>query len=244
MIEYLRGLFFVPKCILCGEVLTDSRDSVFCPKCRLEYEKLKRHPCKLCGREQTLCRCMPERLIGERPIAVLHLLEYDGEISRRILSLLKKKNLRALQNFLSCELADSVFRFFDGDFKDCHMTFAPRSPKNIRLYGFDQSEILCRKISDRLNIPMVKIFRHAHSSRQQKMLNTAERGQNAETSYGLCRHLPQISGRLIIIDDIVTTGSTTAKLVRLAHEAGYSEIFVASVARTPYRRKEKREGNW
>lgn len=172
----------------------------------------------------------------------MHLFEYDGELPQRILYLLKRKNLRALQKFLSDELADAVFRLLDGDFEDCHMTFAPRSPKSIRLYGFDQAEALCRGISDRLEIPMAEIFRHARRSQQQKTLNTAERGQNAEKSYELCRRLPRQSGRLILIDDVVTTGSTAAKLVRLAREAGYSEIVIASVARTPYRKQEKREG--
>lgn len=242
MIEFLKGLLFVRKCVFCGEVLIDSADSVFCPKCRLEYEKLKRRPCKLCGKPQTLCHCMPEKLTGERPVSAVHLFEYDGELPQRILYLLKRKNLRALQKFLSDELADAVFRLLDGDFEDCHMTFAPRSPKSIRLYGFDQAEALCRGISDRLEIPMAEIFRHARRSQQQKTLNTAERGQNAEKSYELCRRLPRQSGRLILIDDVVTTGSTAAKLVRLAREAGYSEIVIASVARTPYRKQEKREG--
>ena len=242
MIEFLRGLLFVRKCIFCGGVLIDSADSVFCPKCRLEYEKLKRRPCKLCGKPQTLCRCMPEKLTGERPVSAVHLFEYDGELPQRILYLLKRKNLRALQRFLSDELADAVSCLLDGDFEDCRMTFAPRSPKSIRLYGFDQAEALCCGIADRLDIPMTKIFRHARRSQQQKTLSTAERGENAEKSYELCRGLPRPSARLIIIDDVVTTGSTAAKLVRLAREAGYAEIVIASVARTPYRKQEKREG--
>ena len=242
MIEFLKGLLFVRKCIFCGEVLTDSAGSVFCPKCRLEYEKGKRRPCKLCGKPQTLCRCMPEKLAGERAVSAVHLFEYDGELPRRILYLLKRKNLRVLQKFLSGELAEAVSHLLDGDFDDCHMTFAPRSPKSIRLYGFDQAEALCRGISDRLGIPMVDIFRHARRSQQQKTLSTAERGENAEKSYELCRGRLHPTGRLIIIDDVVTTGSTAAKLVRLAHEAGYTKVVVASVARTPYRKQEKREG--
>lgn len=242
MIEFFKRLLFVPKCILCGEVLTDSEDAVFCPKCRLEYEKLKRRPCKLCGKPQPFCRCMPERLSREGPVTAVHLMEYREEFSHRILSLFKKKNLRALQKFLSRELADAVFGVLDEKGGEYQVTSVPRSPKNRRLYGFDQSEILCREISDRLNLPAVKIFRHVRGSRQQKTLDTAERGQNAEKSYELCLPMPAGGDGLVIVDDVVTTGSTAARLVRLAREAGYSEIVVASVARTPYRRQEKREG--
>ncbi len=240
MIEFLKGLLFVRKCIFCGEVLTEKTDSVFCPKCRLEYEKLKRVPCRICGKKQTLCRCMPENDSGLACSAV-HLFEYDDELSRRILFLLKRKNLRVLQQFLSREIAFAISGALGDDVSHYSITFAPRAPKSIRVYGFDQAKRLCRGISGALGIPMVELFRHRRYSEQQKRLNAEARGENARKSYELHHGFVQKTKGLIIVDDVITTGSTVMTLSLLAREAGFSEILIATAARTPYWKKEKRK---
>ena len=237
MTNFLRGLLFVRKCILCGEVLTDG--TVFCGKCRLEYEKLGRLPCRLCGKKQTLCRCIPESCRGVVSSAV-HLFEYDEDISRRVVSLFKTKNLHVLQDFLIKELAAALSDAVGDELSHYSVTFAPRSAKNIRVYGFDQARILCEGLSDALHIPMTEPFRHARRFGEQKLLDSEKRAENAEKSYALRRRWTRESERLILVDDVVTTGNTAARLARLAREAGYSEILLATAARTPYRKNEQK----
>ena len=242
MTDFLRRLFFVRKCILCGEVLAGEGDAVFCEKCRLEYEKRGRIPCGVGGKKQTLCRCMPEVCRGAVTCAV-HLFEYDDEISRRVVSLLKKKDLRVLQDFLVRELSAAVKGVIGTRLSRFSVTFAPRAPKSIRVYGFDQAQLLCEGISSTLGIPMTELFCHARRLGEQKLLSSDKRAENAEKSYALRRGWTRKSEGLILVDDVITTGSTAARLARLAREAGYSEIVVATVARTPYRKNEQKVRN-
>ena len=197
------------------------------------------HIYTICGKKQTLCRCIPESCRGVVSSAV-HLFEYDEDISRRVVSLFKTKNLRVLQDFLIKELAAALSDAVGDELSHYSVTFAPRSAKNIRVYGFDQARILCEGLSDALHIPMTEPFRHARRFGEQKLLDSEKRAENAEKSYALRRRWTRESERLILVDDVVTTGNTAARLARLAREAGYSEILLATAARTPYRKNEQK----
>ena len=231
MIELWKNLFFVRKCLLCGEILTESMEGVFCPKCRLEYEKLKRRPCRACGKPQSACGCMPDKLKHEVAWTV-HLFAYDDPLSKTVIFSLKRRDFKPLQVFLGEELA-SLF----GDVAEYEITFAPRKPKSVREYGFDQAEALARVISDEKNVPLADIFTHARRSELQKNLNAEARAENAEKSYALQRSFTREREKLIIVDDVMTTGSTMAKLVSLAKEAGYKEIATVCVARTVHEKE-------
>lgn len=237
MIDFLKGLLFARKCLLCGTVLPDAgRETVFCPKCRLEYEKLGRIPCRSCGKRQTECRCIPDKL-GSTVAFAVHLFEFDGELSRKVIYTLKHQNLAVLQHFLARELSEAAVRALGDSVQDFDVTYVPRKPKSVREYGFDQAKLLCALVAKNLDIPMVTLFCHAHHSELQKNLDAAARAENAEKSYALVRkHRCEREG-LLIVDDVMTTGSTMARLATLAREAGYQTRGVLCVARTPRREK-------
>ncbi|MBQ8497716.1 MAG: ComF family protein [Clostridia bacterium] len=229
MIDFLKGLFFVRKCLVCSAVLPDAeKDTAFCPKCLLEYEKLGRTICKKCGKQEKDCACMPDSLKGKISFSA-HLFAYESALSKTVIFALKRQNLSTLQNFLVSQLANRLFSY---DLSDYTVTYAPRKPKSVREYGFDQAEILAQGIAKTLELPFEDIFSHAHFSKLQKELNAKERAENAEKSYKLRRDvIPETKG-LLIVDDVMTTGSTMAALISLAKEAGYEKVAVVCVAKT------------
>ncbi len=229
MIDFLKGLFFVRKCVICSAVLPDGeKDTAFCPKCLLEYEKLERAVCKKCGKKEKECECIPFPLKNQVVFSV-HLFAYQSELSKNLIFALKRQNRAVLQNFLSSALAKRLSVY---DLSDYTVTFAPRKPKSVREYGFDQAEILAKGVARNLHLPFDDIFTHARFSKLQKELNAKERAENAEKSYALAADvIPETKG-LLIIDDVMTTGSTLATLVSLAKSAGYQKIVVACVAKT------------
>lgn len=233
MIEWFKRLLFARKCMFCGEILIDSKEEVFCPKCRLEYEKQKHRRCHICGKSHCECGCAAKSLEGEIAWAA-HLFAYEDALSKTMIFTLKRRDFKPLQRFLAVELA-SLF----GDISDYEITFAPRKPKSVREYGFDQAMALAQMLAEEKDAPFVEIFHHAYRSELQKNLNARERMENAEKSYTLRKHFKREREKLIIVDDVMTTGSTMKKLVALAKEAGYGEVATVYVARTAQEKETK-----
>lgn len=232
MNDFLRGLFFVRTCVVCGRALPDAeKDTVFCADCLLEYQKLCRDVCPQCERTERDCRCVPRKLKGKLGFAA-HLFTFHDPISRAIVYSMKLKNLPYLQRFLAGELSGLVREVTQGCLSDFTVSFAPRKPRSVRVYGFDQAKILAKLSAEQLGLPFAQIFRHARISKSQKRLNVAERERNANKSYSLRDDFVRRTDKLLIFDDVMTTGSTLSALVALAKAAGFREVCVICIAKT------------
>ena len=232
MNNFLMGLFFVRKCIVCGRALPDAdRDTVFCDDCFSEYEKLRRDICPHCEKPEYACRCVPGKLRGKVGFAA-HLFTFHDPLSRTIVYSVKLKNLRHLQRFLASELAALTKGATGGDLSDFTVTFAPRKPRSVRIYGFDQAEVLARLSAGHLQVPFARMFRHARFSKLQKRLNVKAREINADKSYFLREDFVRRTDKLLIFDDVMTTGSTLSALISLAKSAGFREVSVVCIAKT------------
>lgn len=231
MIDLLKNLFFVRTCLGCGTALPDAdADTVLCEKCYREYLALRATQCDVCKQRTDSCRCIPVKLKG-KVLWSAHLFDYEDALSKRIIFTLKLKNYLPLQRFLAKELADLIFDLTDGDLSDYSVSFVPRKPKSICIYGFDQSRVLAERTASYLYLPVANIFGHRHFSRSQKTLNARQRVKNADSGYFLKKNIGTPSDKLLIFDDIATTGSTLSALVSLAETAGYREVAVVCVAR-------------
>lgn len=231
MNNFLKGLFFVRKCIVCGKALPDAdRDAVFCDGCFGEYEKLCRDVCPNCGNPEYACRCVSRKLRGKVGFAA-HLFTFHDPLSRAIVYSVKLKNLRHLQRFLASELADLIEGTGE-DLSDFTVTFAPRKPRSVRIYGFDQAEVLARLSAERLQLPFARMFRHARFSKLQKRLSVKAREINADRSYFLREDFVRRTDKLLILDDVMTTGSTLSSLILLARSVGFQEVSVVCIAKT------------
>ena len=232
MNNFLKRLFFVRKCLICGRALPDAkRDTVFCPDCMLEYLKLCGDTCFRCGKSERECRCVPGKLQGKVGFAA-HLFTFNDSVSRTIVYSVKLQNLPYLQRFIAGELSDLIYEVTDGKLSDYTITFVPRKPKSVRLYGFDQAKVLAELFAERLHVPCVSMFRHARLSKLQKRLRSGERAINAKRSYSLLDGFVRETDKLLIFDDVMTTGSTLSVLIALAKSAGFHEVSVVCIAKT------------
>ena len=106
----------------------------------------------------------------------------------------------------------------------------PLSKQRMRERGFKQSEIFARCISKAFNIPLntSDVSRTKHTVRQSA-LNTADRIKNVQNAFSAEHSLKD--KRVILVDDIYTTGNTMASCAKAIEDAGAREIIgiVASV---------------
>jgi len=149
----------------------------------------------ICG----LCRRSPPTLDGIRSVA-----HHEG-VLRDIIHRFKYRNLRALAEPLGELLASYVLEHpLPADV----LVPVPLHPARLADRGYNQSALLARELGRRLDLPVVEnsLLRVRHT-RQQVGLNAEERRRNVTGAFACCDD--RLAGRrVLLIDDVYTTGAT------------------------------------
>lgn len=105
----------------------------------------------------------------------------------------------------------------------------PLAPRRTGERGFNQAERIARVLGRRLGLPVEpRLVRRVRSSPDQKSLSAAERRRNLAQAFTAS---PCPGRRLILVDDILTTGATTRALAQSLLDAGAAELRLWCVAR-------------
>ena len=175
-------------------------------------------PCETCAAELRPAPALPA------PSAVgscAAFLAYDGA-GRELVARLKYRNARSSVPFLARGMAALVRVEVDV------VTWAPTTPARLRDRGFDQARLLARAVASRQGLPCRRLLRRA--------AGPAQTGRDAAARrVGPVFTVPRpVDGRrVLLVDDVVTTGATVAAAARALREAGAAEVHVVAAARTP-----------
>jgi ComF family protein len=102
--------------------------------------------------------------------------------------------------------------------------------------GFNQSELLARAMARRRGIPVVAALRRTRATRVQAGLSNTERRSNVAAAFRCRRGAQTLAGkRVLLIDDVMTTGSTAASCSRALKQAGAERVVLLTVARVDRR---------
>jgi ComF family protein len=101
--------------------------------------------------------------------------------------------------------------------------------------GFNQSVLLAGRLCRESGLPLLFALRRVEPTRPQALLDVGERGRNLRGSF---RCLPKLrsriaGSRLLLVDDVVTTGQTVIECAQTLHAAGALQVDVVCLARTP-----------
>jgi predicted amidophosphoribosyltransferase len=149
------------------------------------------------------------------------LFVYEGS-ARRVVTGAKYRNQRSSLTRLANAMATITI---DVD----AITWAPTSRARRRGRGFDQSEVLARAMARRLRRPCLRALRRV-SSRPQT-------GHTLESRLGAPAFEPtrRAPERVLLVDDVITTGATLTAACRALRRAGASEVHALVLAFTPRR---------
>ena len=233
MIDRLLDLLFVPRCAVCGERMDRSVAGI-CEKCRRSYESAKDTYCDFCGMTADQCYCMPYNLVCSGCMSYRKLLFYkkDGsKVVRSMIYAVKRRNALAVMRFLADELAALT----GGTVKpDTIVTFAPRTRQAVRKYGYDQGRIIAKYYAKRTGGEFRQLLmrRRETGTKEQKLLNFVQRAANVRGAFA-CRRGEALDGRrIVLIDDVVTSGSTLGECVRVLLAAGAAQVDCVSLMQT------------
>ena len=120
---------------------------------------------------------------------------------------------------------------------DMHVVPITTVAKNVRLRGFDHMRLIGKKLARKRKLPFSpNILLRINNSTQHSQTNPAARRLNAEKSLAM-NPRAKVPRKILLLDDIFTTGATVETAAKLLREAGAQEIWLLIVARQPSRKK-------
>ena len=209
MIKILADLLFPPKCILCRRVL-DSGEVDLCPDCRTDSEERPNGKLKLSFIDSWSALWYYEDNVR------LSLLRYKFFGHRHLAA----GYGRLLAIDLQRELEDYDI-----------LTWVPISTLRKLRRGYDQVELVAEAIGKEVQLLPVSTLKKIRHTRPQSKLKTIERRRANVLGAFAVKDPEQLRGkRVLLLDDIVTTGATAGECARMLKLAGAKKVHLAAIA--------------
>ncbi|PLV60511.1 competence protein ComFC [Thermotoga sp. KOL6] len=191
--------------------------------------------CVLCGRETSplsvLCEECETKILKKGPsfyseshrnYEMFVYSDYRDELEQ-LIKLYKYRKERQLSKFL-VRVFVKLYSYFP---RQADMvTWIPSSLDSLEERGFDHMELIAKKITKFLKIPAAKLLENISKGRQ------VERRREERKKMGrfVCRKIPPRN--IILLDDVMTTGTSIKDSVKVLLENGANRVFVYILART------------
>jgi competence protein ComFC len=105
------------------------------------------------------------------------------------------------------------------------VTCVPISREHLNLRGFNQSELLAQNVSQRLGLGFVGLLDKSNHVESQVGHNRSERLQNVRGKIRLLGNVTKVPSKILIVDDVYTTGATLEECAKVLRKAGCKEVW-------------------
>ena len=209
MNQSLLSKIFSNTCIYCGVALSKSSD-VFCNDCM-----------------QTLIHAK-----SANKSEIISVLDYKDKIVKAFVLFMKDYKDKEVYKLAASLLLVELLEKNNTDFSEYTIVYAPRNLKTYIKKGFDQS----KEIGKMLSLKLFGTKKHCKSvfcttmfAKEQKTLTSSERKTSAKRNLSKIPFV-KMPKRVIIIDDVTTTGSTLYALKEIAEKHGAESCILCSIA--------------
>jgi len=240
LLHTLAGAVGEKRCSLCSTVLPpENLQDGLCRDCLQHLAEEASLPCPGCGNPVSACLC------GNTGLSPLHIFLGDrtwlahtwycpdnpDRITEKLLLSCKRK----YSYTLSCHIAkvmeaDLAVLLPKEKRKDWILTYAPRSSGGYARHGFDQCEEIVRQMGRILGVPVQQMLRRTGGQEQKTMENAGQREANIADAFAAVR-VPK-GCRILLFDDIITTGATIRAAGHTLADAGAGAVFPLAYAKT------------
>jgi ComF family protein len=253
-----QGLFaalFPSDCRLCGAPLVNISRLPVCLECISAIEPIPVGTCEICGEgmatlarpelprpelarpdedrpeeAQTCDACREARPQFEKACAYG---SYDGEL-RDLIHLLKYEQVTPAAGVLGGMLAGAIAKLNIS--QPVLIIPVPLHSSKRRQRRFNQAELIARAALKGMAIPGAELATNVlvrqRATVSQIGLTRPQRAENIRGAFRV-QHPEKIAGRsILVVDDVLTTGTTASECARVLRKAGAAKVWVATVART------------
>ncbi len=237
ILKSLQSIIFPYSCCLCHQY---SFNEPVCKQCWSKVLFINKPFCNICGKpffnpilletaDYLICEeCREEKRFFAKSIS---LAIYQEEF-KEIIHQFKFYNKPYVGNYLGKKLSNLIRT--EDKYKNIDIIMpVPLQKKRERERGYNQSLIVAKIIAKELKIKLLKdILRRRGDNPPQSNLSLKERKKNIRGCFYVKKANLIKDKRILIIDDVFTTGSTVNECARVLRHSGAREILVATLART------------
>lgn len=223
----LAGLILPSECRSCGSSADSFKSSPVCAACWSAITQYNGPKCSVCARPLnsihsiTCAGC----LLKPPPFKKAFYYGFYMGPLREAIKAMKFNHIKRLSRPLSgllCSIdlpkADAVIP-------------VPSGPMALRLRGFNQSALIAKNIARHLDVPFIDgVLYKKHDTAFQVGLGWAERKKNLKAAFATRKSLKAVD-RVLLVDDVITTGATMSECARMLLKSGVAEVYAVSVAR-------------
>ncbi len=241
--EFILDILFPKFCINCSKEgsylcqdcfsLIDISERQYCPFCFQPRVVLDGKTCSFCRRSKKLIGLYSatsyNNFIVKKMINQFKYEPYIKELSKP-LSFLIIHYLINLNKMPACIATQSVAG--GSNFFDFVLVSIPLHKKKLKQRGFNQAEEIAKELSENLKLPVFNdILIKTKQTPAQVKLEKEEREKNIRGVF-LCQKSELVTNKkILLVDDIFTTGATMEECARVLKDAGAKEVWGVVVAR-------------
>ena len=237
-LDALASVLFPGPCRVCGEALTNASRIPLCESCLAGFEEIVPPMCTCCGRPfhsqvaaeaaQPLCRLCRVNYYSfdrARSFAV-----YNDALFEAVL-LLKYEAVGRLGNWFAARLATMLSREAV-EWRADVVVPVPLDRARRRERGYNQAELIARPPAKRLNLPIEpRMLVRTKARPPQLLVSRGERWKSVRGAYATNEGVDVDNLRILLVDDVLTTGATLDACSRVLKKAGAAAVFGVTVAR-------------
>lgn len=232
-------LIFPRKCVLCGTTLAmrkykGIRENEFfddlCDKCRAEIIYIEEPVCMKCGKQiesetaEYCFDCFKAKHIYDRGVAVF---QYGDAVKKSIYRF-KYCNCRKYADFYGTEMW-ARYKGLLELWKPEAIVPVPIHKKRMKKRGYNQAELIADRLSEVSGIASDKfLLQRVINTVPQKELDGKQRRKNVESAFKVTGNVVKYN-KVILVDDIYTTGTTVDACAKALKGAGIKEVYFITI---------------
>lgn len=233
-ITHLLDFLFPPLCHVCRSFIPDAGPVHICPSCREQMQMVGSPLCQLCGipfqgaGKDHLCgACLQGRPSFDAARAAF---AYDGHC-RELIHAFKYRNKTHLRRPLALMTIASLTEFAISRSPELIVP-VPLHVKRLRSRGFNQAVLLGELLATEWHLPLDRrALQRIRWTEPQISLTADERRHNLKGAFAVADGAKVKGKRVLLVDDVLTTGSTAEECSRVLKRAGATDVTVITVAR-------------
>ncbi len=245
--ELYKRFFVIHQCGGCRQILDhEFAYDALCPECRLRWNIAKTESCPICAQSAVECTCMPKVLARSGALTLRKLYFYsdqkEKEPQNKLLYFIKKNPNKRMADFIASELMGQMreeLEVLGVEPKDVLLVSIPRGHRSKRIYGFDQSEFICKRLSLLTGTPYLPLLKRRHGGKEQKQLDRKQRLKNMEKLLYIKDSSAAEGKYIILFDDVVTTGAGMSASTAILKKAGAKGVICQCIAQVPEKGKKQ-----